>query len=174
MTQSYVLTLKTLKTLGLPCLCGLQQHFAGIVYDQHISTIVFSNWGPGCTFLLWRVVLLLSKCTFPPECGEFFLAQFEQHNLPRYLTLHKHFFVLVCFLFSFTLLYNWAAMYIIEELPPAVFTCCKLFLQFFIIFPKLSQYFSSSSVSCSYCGSLQPQITACSNTCLGEFEQNES
>lgn len=72
MTQSYVLTLKTLKTLGLPWLCGWQQHFAGIVYDQHISTIVFSNWGPGCTFLLWSLVLLLCKCTAPPDCGDFF------------------------------------------------------------------------------------------------------
>lgn len=159
MTQSYVLTLKTLKTLGLPWLCGLQQHFAGIVYDQHISIIVFSNWGPGCMFLLWSVVLLLCKCTVPPECGDFFW-----HNLNNTTSkgIWPYTSVSLC----------WSAFCLVLPCCTTELSCTllrsslqqslhavKLFLQFFMIFPKLSQYFSSSSVSCSYCGSLQPHVT---------------
>lgn len=80
MTQSYFLTLKTLKTLELPWLPGFKQCSAGMYASVQYCFIIEILAACSCS----EVQSLLCKCTVPPVCWDFFLVQFEQHNLPKY------------------------------------------------------------------------------------------
>ena len=64
------------------------------MHNQHVSAIVFCNSDSGCMLLLWSIVPLVQVYRSSWMLG-FFLTQFEQQDLPKYLNLHKHCFVLV-------------------------------------------------------------------------------
>lgn len=101
----------------------------------------------------------------------FFLAQFQQHNLPKYLNLHKQCFVLAHFLFSYTTELLCTSLMSSVQQPLRSVSCSFSSLS---SFPILPADISAQALSPGFTVALHTCSMTLSNIFPGEFEQNKS